>query len=84
MDECGNSLEPNYNEKLTAEEACSAARKSGSDYFHQDIPVPADYEEHNFLGDQKLSSLLIKNDLEYEHDDSENDIRWIDRNINNY
>lgn len=33
LDESGNPLEPNENEKLTAEEAKNNARKTGSDIF---------------------------------------------------
>jgi hypothetical protein len=83
LDDDGNPLEASEDEKLTAEEAYLRARRTGSDYFSQDIPVPADHEEHNFVGDHKLSSLLFRNDLEHEHQNSESDQKWVGTNTNN-
>ena len=43
MDENGEALNPNENERLTAEEARIMARKTGSDIFKGGVPVSKKY-----------------------------------------
>ena len=83
LDEDGNPLEPSEYEKLTPEEAYMMARRTGSDYFCQDTPVLPDHEEHNFVGDHKISNKVLKDDFTHEHEDRLADRTWVDTNINN-